>query len=112
MSSSLKGGEIIYNSYDNNQNQLVVLDPKALVEIMTNLIRAPPRSERKAEFMLAWNTVAELGIATQKFTDVNMGLTGALTHQSSENELWNYWTKVYVKNGIITCILPVVLRIW
>jgi hypothetical protein len=59
-------GEIIYNSDDNNQNQLVVLDPKALVEIMTNLIRAPPRSERKAEFMLAWNTVAELGIATQK----------------------------------------------
>lgn len=59
-------GEIIYNSYDNNQNQLVVLDPKALVEIMTNLIRAPPRSERKAAFMMAWNTVAELGIATQK----------------------------------------------
>lgn len=58
-------GEIIYNSYDNNQNQLVVLDPKALVNIMTSLVRAPPRSDRAAEFMLAWNTVVDLGIATK-----------------------------------------------
>lgn len=59
-------GEIIYNSYDNNQNQLVVLDPKALVDIMISLVRAPPRSQRKAEFMLAWQTVSDLGIATEK----------------------------------------------
>ncbi|KAK3096909.1 hypothetical protein FSP39_004654 [Pinctada imbricata] len=59
-------GEIIYNSYDNNQNQLVVLDPKALVSIMTSLVRAPPRYERLAEFMLDWNTVADLGICTRR----------------------------------------------
>ncbi|XP_045197476.2 uncharacterized protein LOC123552132 isoform X2 [Mercenaria mercenaria] len=59
-------GETIYNSYDNNQNQLVVLDPKALVDIMIGLVRAPPRAERKAEFLLAWQTVADLGIASKK----------------------------------------------
>ncbi|XP_071169700.1 uncharacterized protein [Mytilus edulis] len=61
-----ESGEIIYNSYDNNQNQLVVLDPKALVDIMTSLVRAPPRADRQAEYMLAWNTVVDLGIATRK----------------------------------------------
>lgn len=59
-------GEIIYNSCDNVQNQLVVMDPKALVDIMTSLIQAPPRAERESKFVLAWNTVVEHGIATQK----------------------------------------------
>ncbi|KAL4233606.1 hypothetical protein ACF0H5_008287 [Mactra antiquata] len=61
-----ENGEIIYNSYDNNQNQLVVLDPKALVNIIVSLVRPPPRSERRAEFMHAWHTVAELGIASKR----------------------------------------------
>ena len=59
-------GEIIYNSMDNNQNQLVVMDPKALVSIMSSLVRAPPRAERDPDFIRAWQTVADIGIASKR----------------------------------------------
>lgn len=59
-------GEIIYNSTDNNQNQLVVMDPKALVTIISSLVRPPPRAERHPDFMLAWQTLSDIGIAPKR----------------------------------------------
>ncbi|KAL3881867.1 hypothetical protein ACJMK2_028259 [Sinanodonta woodiana] len=61
-----ESGEVIYNTYDNSQNQMVVLDPRALVDIMKSIVRPPSRADRDRCFLQAWQDLDDTGIITER----------------------------------------------
>lgn len=59
-------GEIMYNVKDNRLKDLVVFDPRVIVQIMGAIITIPQRHQRSREVFNDWTRLAESGVSSEK----------------------------------------------
>ncbi|XP_064608423.1 uncharacterized protein LOC135472714 [Liolophura sinensis] len=59
-------GEIMYNVKDNRLKDLVVFDPRVIVQIMGAIVTIPQRHQRSREVFNDWTRLAESGVSSEK----------------------------------------------